>query len=160
MKLQKVKEEPEIPTASMADIAFLLIVFFMLTTVISATKGIDHMLPQDNNDQEQTETEKSIYIKIEADNMFSIDKKEPMPISSTDKIIDYVYNKVSKNYKKPIIIHTDPEAKYESMIAVFDAVKQVEARLHEEWRQEGKVKLPDLTISIPTLAEAADWGLQ
>ena len=32
MKLRRPKDEPEIPTASMADIAFLLIVFFMLTS--------------------------------------------------------------------------------------------------------------------------------
>jgi len=159
MKLQKKKEEPEIPTASMADIAFLLIVFFMLTTVISATKGIDHMLPKDNDEPNKEET-KSILIKIEADNMFSLDGKEPMPISSADKVIDYVINKVRKNTKKPIIIYTNPEAKYESMIAIFDAVKEVERRLHEEWKLEGKVKLPDLTISIPTLQEASNWGLQ
>ena len=31
----------EIPTSSMADIAFLLIIFFMVTAVISATKGLE-----------------------------------------------------------------------------------------------------------------------
>lgn len=30
----------EIPTASMADIAFLLIIFFMLTTVFATEKGL------------------------------------------------------------------------------------------------------------------------
>ena len=33
MKLKRRAEEPEIPTSSMADIAFLLIIFFMVTTV-------------------------------------------------------------------------------------------------------------------------------
>lgn len=159
MKLQKKKEEPEIPTASMADIAFLLIVFFMLTTVISATKGIDHRLPQDLN-QPDEEPVKSIMIKIQADDMFVMDNKEPLPISSADKVIEYVIEKVRTNTKKPIIIYTNPEAKYESMIAIFDAVKEVEARLHEEWKQQGLTNIPDLTISIPTLSEAANWGLQ
>ena len=51
MKIRKTPEEPEIPTASMADIAFLLIIFFMLTTVFSVTKGLDFSMPK----EEETE---------------------------------------------------------------------------------------------------------
>ena len=40
MKVSKKKTEPEIPTASMADIAFLLIVFFMITSVFSVARGM------------------------------------------------------------------------------------------------------------------------
>ena len=36
---------PEIPTASMADIAFLLIVFFLVTTTMNRDKGLSLHLP-------------------------------------------------------------------------------------------------------------------
>jgi biopolymer transport protein ExbD len=36
---------PEIPTASMADIAFLLIVFFLVTTTMNQDKGLSLHLP-------------------------------------------------------------------------------------------------------------------
>ena len=36
---------PEIPTASMADIAFLLIVFFLVTTTMYQDKGLSLQLP-------------------------------------------------------------------------------------------------------------------
>ncbi len=45
MKLRKKKDETEIPTASMADIAFLLIVFFMITTKFQVDKQ-SVILPQ------------------------------------------------------------------------------------------------------------------
>ena len=48
MKVDKKKSEPEIPTASMADIAFLLIVFFMITSVFSVTRGIEFQLPKND----------------------------------------------------------------------------------------------------------------
>ena len=45
MKLRRFSPGSEIPTSSMADIAFLLIIFFMVTAVFSATKGLAFRLP-------------------------------------------------------------------------------------------------------------------
>ena len=47
MALLKKKErsEAEIPTASMADIAFLLLIFFLVTTTIDVDTGIGMVLP-------------------------------------------------------------------------------------------------------------------
>jgi len=46
MRFAKKKEDAaSIPTASMADIAFLLILFFMVTTVFRAETGIPVKLP-------------------------------------------------------------------------------------------------------------------
>ena len=39
------KRDAEIPSASMADIAFLLLIFFLVTTTIDADKGIYMQLP-------------------------------------------------------------------------------------------------------------------
>jgi len=153
MKLPRKKEQPEIPTASMADIAFLLIVFFMLTTVISATKGIEHILPQQDQDQTDVlEHEDSVYIKVNADNTFDVDRKGAKPISVAYELESYLYPIVSRNYKKPIIIHVDPEARYDSMVQVLDVLKKLEKRLNEE------MQIPNLTITIPTQAEAEAWG--
>ena len=45
MLKRKRKTLQEIPSASMADIAFLLLVFFLITTTISMDKGIGLVLP-------------------------------------------------------------------------------------------------------------------
>ena len=46
MLVEKRKLKPsEIPTASLADIAFLLLTFFLVTTTIDVDKGIGLVLP-------------------------------------------------------------------------------------------------------------------
>jgi biopolymer transport protein ExbD len=63
---------PEIPNASMADIAFLLLTFFLVTTTIANDKGLSLILPPPPEAQQEEE------IKIQEHNMFKI------AINSTD----------------------------------------------------------------------------
>lgn len=149
-KPQPKKEEAEIPTASMADIAFLLIVFFMLTTVFSANKGMEHMLPPKEDQPDTIEPEESIYIQVFPSGQFAMDGTN-YPIESVDKVYSYVESKVQVNSKKPIIVHTNPEADYGDMVRVVNELKKLSLDLEQ-----------DLAITIPSKAEAkryAEYGV-
>jgi len=141
MKLEVKKENPEIPTASMADIAFLLIVFFMLTTVFSANKGMEHILPPKDEMDDAIEPEDAIYIKIFPGGSFEIDK-ETHSIDDVNVVYEYVNRKVQVNARKPIILHTNPEAPYGDMVAVLNVLKQLSLDNKQ-----------DLAITIPTKEE-------
>ena len=53
MLLEKRKKHPnEIPTSSLADIAFLLLVFFLVTTTIDMDKGLSLVLPAPGEEKE------------------------------------------------------------------------------------------------------------
>ncbi|MGD2122456.1 MAG: biopolymer transporter ExbD, partial [Gemmatimonadota bacterium] len=47
---KKSKVSDEIPTASMADIAFLLLIFFLVTTVFPKDKGLEVVLPEEGQE--------------------------------------------------------------------------------------------------------------
>jgi biopolymer transport protein ExbD len=145
MKLQVKKEEAEIPTASMADIAFLLIVFFMLTTVFSANRGMEHILPPKEENNEAIEPDEAIYIKIFPAGQFEMDNK-PYNIDMVESVYEYVNAKVQVNAKKPIIVHTNREARYGDMVRVLDQLKLLEARMEQP-----------LNITIPSKEEAARY---
>lgn len=142
MKLEKRRGDPEIPTSSMADIAFLLIVFFMITSVFAVTRGLEFQLPRDEPDQPQDATaEEAVHIQISASGSecaFTVDQQ----LTDLADINVYLQPKLARNPNKFVIIDPDPTAPYRCMVHAFDELKQ------------GNVK----NISIPTAAEKAQWG--
>jgi biopolymer transport protein ExbD len=48
---------PEIPTASMADIAFMLLIFFLVATTMDVDSGLSRILPPIPEDDQKTESE-------------------------------------------------------------------------------------------------------
>lgn len=69
----KKRENPEVNAGSMADIAFLLLIFFLVTTTLEPNTGIKRMLPL--NKQEGTIYERNILrININGNNELMVDK--------------------------------------------------------------------------------------
>ena len=140
MKLSRdTKVSEEIPTSTMADIAFLLIIYFMITTTFAATQGLDFQLPQDEQETPQVEKEESVLIEIQSSGQLLVDG-QPMPL---DQVLDYLKPKLERNPLKPVIIRPDPSAPYGNMVNVFDELRQA----------EDKIGLQIRNISIPTQRE-------
>jgi len=139
MKLAKRETESEIFTGSMADISFLLIIYFMLTSVFSATRGLDFALPEDSTNPPEIKQEDSIDVNVRAGGVLYVDGEE-MPL---DQLLPYVADKIRQNPDKPVILRTDPDATYENMITVFDELRLAKEKEHIEIK----------TISIPTQRE-------
>ncbi len=135
-------KEAEIPTASMADIAFLLIIFFMVTTVFSATKGLEFHIPQEEKEQD-VEPEEAVLIQVLADGSLLVDCK-PMELGD---ILDYLEPKLTRNPEKPVILYTDGDAPYKAMVEVYDVLAQAEDE------RGFKVK----NIAVPTQTEVQEY---
>ena len=142
MRLDKKKDTPQIPTASMADIAFLLIIYFMVTTVFSATKGMQFELPKDE-ELETTQAEESIYIQVLPSGQLRVDGN-PM---AQDAILNYIVPKLRINQRKPVIIHPEPNTPYEAMIGVYDELMASKVKMDFEIK----------TVVIPTQREIQDY---
>jgi biopolymer transport protein ExbD len=126
----------------MADIAFLLIVFFMVTAVFSATKGLEFKLPKDDN--KPPEREEAVFVQVLANESVFVDCK-PMEL---DEILPYLEPKLLRNPEKPVILYTDASAPYKAMIAVYDVLGSAKQESHGF-----KVK----NISVPTQSEVQEY---
>ena len=127
----------EIPTSSMADIAFLLIIFFMLTAVFATTEGLEFDLPEDDPTQLDVQPEEAIHIKIIGEGQHVVDKT-PMTL---EEMGGYIQMKMQQNSDKPVIIQTEANVPYFVMIDVFDVLKVLQVQ----------------NISIPTQTEVERW---
>ena len=76
---RKHREVPELNTTSTADISFMLLVFFLVTSSMDSDKGLGRkMAPLDEQQQEQQDIHRSdmLQIRIDAnDSLFCDDKK-------------------------------------------------------------------------------------
>ncbi len=138
MKVTKRNVSDEIPTSSMADIAFLLIIYFMVTTTFAATRGLDFALPEEEDNPPEIEKEEAVLIEIRGYENILVDGK---PMQAGD-IVGYLLPKLENNPKKPVIIRPDGNAPYGAMVKVFDTLRQGE--------EEHEIKI---NVSIPTQRE-------
>ncbi len=118
-------EEPEIPTASMADIAFLLIIFFMLTTIFSRAKGLKMVLPEKSTEIIKIKTENTMRISINPEGRIFVD--DAITETPVSQIKNIVKERIKENPKLIVLIKTNIFTPYAKMIEVYDEVLQAGA---------------------------------
>ncbi len=113
----------EIPTSSMADIAFLLLIFFLVTTTIDTDKGLGIILPAEGTE-----------IEVKKDNILNclINSQgkvllggDPIRIKDISK---EVRRRIAENDKLIISVKAHEKAKYSDYISVIDQLKMANAK--------------------------------
>ena len=128
---KKPRHEAEIPTSSMADIAFLLLIFFLVTTTIDVDTGIGMVLPPKlDEEQEPPPIKERNVLKILVNEQGQV-LLEDQP-SGVQLIRDEVMTHVTNNGENPnyaeapdkalVSIKTARETPYNSYIEVLDEV--------------------------------------
>lgn len=121
---RKQRVSDEIPTASMADIAFLLLVFFLTTTVFNEEKGLPIVLPEEKEELEVS-PKNLLFLIIQRDGSVIVRRGE----SEQEQVVAYrqiegiLRQELAANENLIAAIKTDPEAPYRHMINVLDEVK-------------------------------------
>ena len=112
----------EINSSSMSDIAFLLLVFFLVTTTISLDKGISLILPAEGNEMEVNK--KNIVNILINDKGKVLMDDDPTKI---DEIKKFALKKIANNPKIIFSVLTNKNTQYSDYILVLDQLKQANA---------------------------------
>ncbi|NIA22555.1 MAG: hypothetical protein GWP03_00035 [Proteobacteria bacterium] len=125
MRRRKRPTSSSIPTASTGDIAFLLLVFFMTTTIFNNELGLQIVLPE-KGETVKVKSSSIAHVYVARDGSVKIDgKKTPI-----DKIEDSAINLLTKGHTEKVdtnlifSMKTSRFCKYGVMITVFDNLKK------------------------------------
>ncbi|CUU06907.1 Biopolymer transport protein ExbD [Candidatus Thermokryptus mobilis] len=130
MLKRRKRAEAEIPSASMADIAFELLIFFLVATTFDVDTGIGLVLPPAAETTEQVKIKQSDIAKllVNAAGEVLLDGE----LITVPQIRETIKNKIKQNPKLIVSIKTDRETNYSRYIEVLDELKLAYNDLREE----------------------------
>ena len=119
---RKSRVSDEIPTASMADIAFLLLIFFLVTTVFSEERGLGIVLPEKLQEEIEINPKNIITFYVVGDGVVELRRGD----SPDKQTLDYqqveavARQELAANSRLVISVKTAPDANYVDMVNVLD----------------------------------------
>lgn len=168
MPVKSSKKVSEINTSSMADIAFLLLLFFLVTTTIQADQGLLVLLPPYDPDQtvvtKQIHDREILLVFIDKNDRLMVEGDEVSVDHLKDLTVNHVMNPEGKlnlasNPKVAIVsIQSDRATSFQAYLTVQNEVRaayrvirdqvaeirfnQAFEKLNESARQEIKLEIP------------------
>ena len=116
---------PRLNTTSTADISFMLLIFFLVTTSMDADKGIIRQLPPVDDTEDNTTADvprdKIMQLRILADNSLTVDGKAQRYDRLHDDIVRFVERVGQKHL---ITVETDGHAAYASYFTMQSQIAE------------------------------------
>lgn len=119
---KKKDRRAEIAMASLADIAFLLLIFFLVTTTIDVDRGIGLTLPGKGEEQE-VRSKNIANLLINAEGRVFFDNGE-IPLEDVSRLVK---EKIAENPNLIISVKTVRETEYNVYVKVLDQLKTAKA---------------------------------
>ena len=132
-------QEANIPTSSMADIAFLLLLFFLVATVIDVDTGIALTLPEISNIPPQpVSDDRMAAILINENNEVLMDKVRINVNQIKDILKPRLKQKIDQPKEKKLIVSvkTDRQTNYSTFISALDQIKGAYSEVRDEYSFE------------------------
>ena len=107
------KVTPEFNFASMTDIVFLLLIFFMIASTLVTTNAIDIVLPKASG---KTENKKSTAVSIKADLTYYIDQKRVGESILENQLVSILSDKEEPT----IVLRAEKSVPVENVVKVMD----------------------------------------
>jgi len=131
---------PELNAGSMADIAFLLLIFFLVVTTIAEDKGIPVILPEYYEGPPGPAADRNVLkILVDADDRLLVESQLTDIDNVKNIVIDFVNNEDNSN-KKPrttddaiISIHNDERTSYEAYVKIYSHIHSAYKTLRNDY---------------------------
>ena len=130
------RQIPELNTTSTADISFMLLIFFLVTSSMDTDKGLlRQMAPPPMEQQQPTDINKELVVKVELDgqNQLTCDGKP----ATLKELSEAVTAMVNVNRTEHVIsLEADRATSYEAYFQVQNTIVNTYQALRERYAQE------------------------
>ena len=124
MKIErKTKSSNEISTSSMPDIIFMLLIFFMVTTVLREFEGLPVLIPSAKMIEKLKSKRNTAYVWVTKDGTISVND---IPVAPTD-LANILYNEIVVRPKLTVSLKSDQNASMELISAVHMQLRKANA---------------------------------
>ena len=124
MKIQrKTKVSSDIPTASMPDIIFMLLIFFMVTTVLREYSGLSVELPRAKRIEKLKSKRHTSHIWISKEGLISIQDK----LHSVENVRHVMYDIRAADPLLTVSLKADKSAKMELISNIHNELRKADA---------------------------------
>jgi biopolymer transport protein ExbD len=120
------KVEVSFSMASMTDIVFLLLLFFMITSTQVAPNALKLLLPQSNN---QTVAKAITTISITADLKFYVNENGNLKKVAFSEIEPFLQKVIKNNEETYIALHADKSVPIEQVVNVMNIAKRHQIKM-------------------------------
>ncbi|MFH1843902.1 MAG: biopolymer transporter ExbD [bacterium] len=126
LKKKRPEASREISMASTSDVAFLLLIFFIVTTIFAAEQGLIMVLPAKQTKADMVKVKQSnvATIKVLASNLVTLDER----LIEINHIKSEIQDRLDINAELVVILEIHPDADYGQMIACLDELRLANAR--------------------------------
>lgn len=120
------RPKDSIPTSSTADIAFLLLIFFLVTTVFPKDMGLALVLPETAG---EVSPDNVLHLIVEASGNVGVRRGASLQTQTVrpDGIAQVWRDGVAANPRLIALVRTNPDAAYGRMIDVLDQLRSAGA---------------------------------
>lgn len=130
MALRKKRRiKPNIPTSSMGDVAFLILIFFLTSTIFTRDKGLKMLLPERTEEQEKVQVKPENIVTVAINpageaKIKAIGYDLILAPGEFDEIKRVVEEKLLERDTLLVIsLRTSKDAPYRSMVEALDQIK-------------------------------------
>ncbi|MDE6108764.1 MAG: biopolymer transporter ExbD [Muribaculaceae bacterium] len=113
--------------ASMTDVIFLLLVFFMVTSTFVFPTALEINLPE-SSEQTPLKPSTRIYVDAAGETYVSLDQAEPMPVPA-EQLIDYLRLINAQDSTAAFAVYADEAVPYGKVVAVLNAGAEASLRM-------------------------------
>jgi len=112
------KTKVEFNMASMSDLVFLLLIFFMITSTLISPNAIKLLLPNSNS---KTMSKQNITVYINDEFNYYLDKRR----IEEDNLTDVLAQALAEYDQGTVVLRSDKSVPVQYVVTVIDAVSQV-----------------------------------